>query len=469
MTSDKRDFADFRAFPGSVVENIYTFPTLHHTDSMDRERIWTAYVRIVKDGKRQTAIDWNVLEEHQLPIRDKYFDGDPIPDGSVVQVWNESGIAAGKITRCIPTYITDIAFEGQRNQRNQFQQGLIRARADYLKRQDKGGKPDTSDSKKDATGNKKKTAAMYFPMLAKPWKDGAKHLKYPLYVQPKLDGVRCLTYLKKKDSNFSQVVCYSRARKEFPAMEYIQRILYPYLNELYDGESIYLDGELYKHGESLQDISGRSRNAKRTALNEYHLYDCFYPSELDTTFEDRHEQLEELRRAVERSKTKHTVEDCEVSAGDIIKFTPTHLVKNIAEVNKLFEKYTTAKYEGVILRNADGPYKADATKTGAFLRSNDLVKMKQRFSDEFEVVGYTQGSRGKDVGAIIWICKTPAGEEFNLTPKDSTYEERYETFKIAEAKFEKEFLGRMMTVEYEDLSDSGVPLRAKAVGFRDYE
>jgi hypothetical protein len=98
-----------------------------------------------------------------------------------------------------------------------------------------------------------------------------------------------------------------------------------------------------------------------------------------------------------------------------------------------------------------------------------LVKLKQCFSDEFKIIGYTEGSRGKDKGAIIWVCETADNVEFNVTPKDITYEQRKELFLDAEENFDKKYKHKMLTVDYEALSKNGVPLRAKAVVIRDYE
>jgi ATP-dependent DNA ligase len=115
---------------------------------------------------------------------------------------------------------------------------------------------------------------------------------------------------------------------------------------------------------------------------------------------------------------------------------------------------------------------ASSTKTGTGLRSDDLIKFKPVFSDEFECVNYTQGSKGKDRGAVIWQCKTKNNIIFNVTPK-LDYAERYrlyeecEAYTIAKNKFK--FAGWPLTVEYQDLSKSGVPMRAKSVEFRVHE
>ena len=138
MSASKRDFTDFYSFPGSLNEGtgIYEFPTVVHKDDANRSREWTIYVRLVKDGERQNEIDWNLLSENQVPIKDEYFTSATISDNIIAEAWAETGITSGKITRSIPTYFDHPAFVGQSNERNVFQQALIYARAQYIKRKD---------------------------------------------------------------------------------------------------------------------------------------------------------------------------------------------------------------------------------------------------------------------------------------------------------------------------------------------
>lgn len=485
MTSSKRDFTSFTEFPGSIDEGTkyHSMPLLWHKDDFDRWRKWQIHIRLIKaSGDEMTGIDWNLLAEKQVPIKPEYYEmGVKLPSSIKAEVWVETGIETGKITRSAPTYITDSVNEGKANERNPFQQALIYARSQWLKRKEKGGneikieaKEPTEEKSTRTTKTKLKSKGpdpymnnvMYFPMLAKPFKDGEKHLKYPLYIQPKLDGVRCLVFLQEKDGGVDNVVAYTRTKKPFPSIDYIKEKLYPYLNELYDEEkeqSIFLDGELYKHGKRLQDISGDSRNEKSDTTddnanrNQYHIYDCFYPLEMNAKYSHRHKQLKLLYESLSNEDAK------------VIKSVPTYKVASYAQAEKKYDMFVKMGYEGAILRNADGPYLGNSKKTGAFLRSKDLVKMKQRFTDEYECVGFTEGSRGKDKGAVIWICETTDGTKFNVTPKDTTYEERYELYQECLKDFDEKYKGRMLTIEYEDLSRDNVPLRAKALTFRDYE
>ena len=52
-------------------------------------------------------------------------------------------------------------------------------------------------STKDKKQEQKLELNMIRPMLAHKYADKQKHIKYPCFVQPKLDGVRCLAYKEK--------------------------------------------------------------------------------------------------------------------------------------------------------------------------------------------------------------------------------------------------------------------------------
>jgi DNA ligase-1 len=59
------------------------------------------------------------------------------------------------------------------------------------------------------------------------------------YIQPKLDGVRCLIYLEQ-----DTVVAYSRNNKQFMNLRHIEMALKPFFQQHPD---VVLDGELYNH------------------------------------------------------------------------------------------------------------------------------------------------------------------------------------------------------------------------------
>jgi len=468
MELDKRnytDFADENAFPGKISDNKeYHFPALFNVDSNENTRKWEIKIRLVKGNEKKYVIDWDVMLDDTVPIKKKYLSNSDLPNGTIAQVWVEAGVITGKQTRYAPSY-PKIKNEGKKNERNQFEQALVDARTLYLKKLENGFRLEKDLHKKSTKKHKK-----YFPMLVRKYQDEKKHLEYPMLVQPKLDGARCIAYLDKhpdKNPTFKDVVMYTRQKKDYIGFDTIKKDLLQVLRDMYDldnDESIYVDGELYKHGMSLQTISGAVRNPKRDDMPKYKgiqywVFDIFYPSTLALTFEDRMEYLGDFFNSVDDSK--HIVE------------TPTHEIKTEAAMNKLYNDYLQKKYEGVILRNTNSLYLTHPTKNSTSIRSKFVLKRKASFTDEFEVIGFTQGTKGKDKGAIIWILKTHnTNKTFNSTPKNITYEERYKLFKSANANnkqgFDNKYKGRMMTIEYEDLSKDKVPLRAKSVGFREH-
>ena len=483
MISDKRDFSDFKKFPGAIVSKKYIFPSLYYKDSSGKTRIWTVNIRLVKDsakGKRpEHSHDWDLLKENEIPVIANYLVGEKLPPNVAAQFWVETGVIGGKISRHPPTYSKETNVD-KANERNVFQQSLVDARSKYLKKLEEGGRTKKDfGSKKKLQGNK-----MFFPMLARKYSEDKKHAVWPALGQPKLDGVRCIAFLNvnpnKKTPTYKDVTLSTRQQKEFSGFNHIRMLLVKPLIELYNTNkySLYLDGEFYRHGKHLQEISGEVRNIEKNSLVtkdslQYHIFDCFYPNELAMPFKEREEILEDFFRVYETTEVDWSDSklDENLRKKDMVTMVPTVTLKNEKELFDTYKSWVSQKYEGAMYRNPSGQYLAHPTKTGTFLRSHDLMKLKMRYDAEFKLVGFTEGTKGRDKGAVMWICQTSEGKMFHVTPKNTTLKDRYELFKKLnkDDNFDEEYNGRMMTIEYEDLSKDGVPLRAKSIGFREYE
>lgn len=465
MSADKRDFTDFKSFPGAVNTDTdnYEFPKLFKTTDSGKVREWAIYVRIIKadsKSKETKAQNWNILAENQIPIKPLYFEQDTVINGALVELWTESGITGMKISRSAVTYIEGKNI-GKKNQRNSFQQALITARGKYLKKIDEGAVAMDILEKQigdlHIEGNVK-----FYPMLAKNYKDFVDKVKYPVYIQPKLDGVRCVTYLNSiKNPTKENVIMYSRQKKEYPSSksnDNIRELLLPVLIKYYNkerDESVFLDGELYKNNVSLQQINSGSRG-NNGELMEYHIYDMFYPDYNKEKFADRIETLKNIYR------------DLTTSARKYVKLVQTHFVNTQAENDALYKSYLADKYEGIMIRTPEGAYLKSSIKKSEALRSKHLLKRKEVFDEEFEVVDYTSGTNGKEVDAIVWICSTKSGNTFNVVP-NIPHKERYLIFKECQTRFKSKYEGRMLTCEFRGLSDNGIPLQVKAIEFRDFK
>ena len=152
-------------------------------------------------------------------------------------------------------------------------------------------------------------------------------------------------------------------------------------------------------------------------------------------------------------------------------FVPTIAVRNKAELLCLYYAALDNKFEGLMARNANGTYATSTGNKTSKNRSVDLQKLKPWYDEEFEIVGFTSG-KGRNQNAIIWICKTKSGNEFNCDPKNMSIEARkslYSELINNPHKFEDEYKGLMMTVQYEEKNIStGIPQRAKALGLRNF-
>ena len=87
----------------------------------------------------------------------------------------------------------------------------------------------------------------YKPMLAYPVSDKPIDYSKPVFIQPKLDGVRCVIQydVPKDQPHFSGIVtAYSRTGKEWKNIDHILKELKPFFIEY---PNVILDGELYNH------------------------------------------------------------------------------------------------------------------------------------------------------------------------------------------------------------------------------
>jgi len=212
-----------------------------------------------------------------------------------------------------------------------------------------------------------------------------------VYMQPKLDGVRCVIQLNPE----GKVHAYSRTGKPWLNIEHILQDLKPLFKE---NEDVILDGELYNHDlrDDFEKIISLVRKQKPTAddraeskqLVQFHCYDYANGSENYST-------------RMNNLVTSDMYSDC-------VRFVPTKQVKSDKEA-KLIHDYNTigSGYEGSILR-LDGPYQCK--------RSYNLQKFKDFHDTEATIIGYVDG-KGKREGTLgKFLMQDDDGVEFGCPP-----------------------------------------------------
>ena len=204
----------------------------------------------------------------------------------------------------------------------------IRQGGNTKKKEKKEEKMDDIDEPKTPKKILNKT---YYPMLAHQFNQKKKEIKYPCFVQPKLDGVRCVAVGDK---------LYSRNGNPFPTLEHIK-------NELnLNKDNLVLDGELYTDDINFEKIVGLVKKAKKTPEEEKNtlkIYlNVFDYIDSNLPFDQR---LINLNKFFEKNKGLK-----------YIKQVKTEECKSEKNVMEYLDKYTKEGYEGVIIRNKKGKY-----------------------------------------------------------------------------------------------------------------
>ena len=213
-----------------------------------------------------------------------------------------------------------------------------------------------------------------------------------VYMQPKLDGVRCV--IKLGDNN--EVQAFSRTGKPWLNIAHITNSLHFFFTQNPD---IILDGELYNHDlrDNFNKIISLVRKTKPTPsdrteaskLVQFHCYD-YIETVLNMPYSYRMDQLA-----------------CSDMYSYCVKHTHTTQVKDNDHAKVLHQINLNAGYEGSILR-LDKPYECK--------RSYNLQKFKDFHDTEATIVGYVPG-KGKRTGTLgKFLMIDDDGVEFGCPP-----------------------------------------------------
>lgn len=259
----------------------------------------------------------------------------------------------------------------------------------------------------------------------------------------KIDGVRALFYWDGEEVHTA-----SRGGENYdPATTHLREseVLTAFFKE---HPTVILDGELYRHGKTLQQISGAARmekNAYDCDWLQYWVYDCYDTANPNITAQDRLTWLHVVLASIPNNELY------DKSESNI--FMVNHKsVSGEDNIWKLHDQYVSEGFEGCVIRNPDRPYKPNG-------RTNDMIKFKNYKSEDFKVVGYELGLRGSE--DMTFICELEDGRTFKAMPV-GTREEKAEYVK----NFETKYKGHKVECTYFNLSEDGIPTQPKARIFR---
>lgn len=403
-----------------MATHIHEFPQLHGEALSGKAKIWNIAVEDRGDGS-----GWIVVRH---------------------------GYQGGKI-QTLAKQIAEGKNKGRKNETTAFQQAVMDARATWQKKKDGGYSEASQIGDGDVSGKPVGEAARAativppsrsvtvmsdcpLPMLAHDFNKRGKSIVFPCYVQRKYDGTRCVAIPGRG--------LFSRNRKPYPNLSHIQTEI-DMLGK--DGRLI-LDGELYSDELTFQEIVGlvRSQTLRGDQIDkirkvQFHCYDII-DTEGKIPYMSRKVTLDSLFKKLGPFQSLRRVE--------------TDVCVRREDLKGLHDKYVAEGYEGIMLRNNSGKYAVGQ-------RSVELQKYKEFQDAEYAVVGFSQGE-GLEAGCVIWICRDgPTDKTFACRPRGS-HEERRALFGRA-----TEFVGKMLSIRFQELTDEGLPRFPVGIAFRDYE
>jgi len=359
----------------------------------------------------------SVLASKTRVGKDKYWQAHVVTDGKAwytqTSYWQVNKAGEKSVTQWSDPYEATPKNVGRANETSAEEQARSEFDSMVTKQRDKGyTEPGT------------KTTIRPLPMLAQKFSERGTKMQWPVLVQPKYNGQRML--FDGKDG-------WSRGGKDI-IPECIQHIAssFPAISDT-------IDGELILPGNVLLQETMKATKKYVPGVSEklmYRVYDVVLP---DMPFSQRYEVLKEY------------VKNC----GGSVVLAPTYLAHDVAEVMAYHKQFIAEGYEGTMVRDDSEGYTIGQ-------RSNQLQKYKDFVDAEFEIVAVVEGD-GRFKGAAVFVCDNGHGVSFNCTPEGSM-DYRRELFTNRD-----KYIGKFLTIRYQELSKLKIPLFPVGIDIRDVE
>ena len=361
------------------------------------------------------------------------------------------GLVEGKKTQDKPT-VTIAKNVGRSNETTAKQQAELEAKAKFQKKLDSGYALNEIDAQEKK---------FYEPMLAHNYTDRKHECKYPVFSQPKLDGIRCVVR-KEGDT----LVGRTRNGKEIECIPHILKSLNRFF--LAHPNPI-LDGELYNHDlrDNFNKITSLVRKQKPVQSSkmtdkafakkqiefqerlvesentiQYHVYDAPKINDSLTEAQTFDIRINELKSKLPQNKHIVLVE--------------TNEAYDQQNLDNLYEQYLDAGYEGQMVRKSSSTYENK--------RSKFLLKRKEFMDAEYRVIDIEIGNGNRSGTAKHLVCfcdKTKQTFNSNIKGSFEYLKEIYDN--------RKEYIGQLATIKFFQLTPDGIPRFPYAISFRNYE
>ena len=293
---------------------------------------------------------------------------------------------------------------GRSNATTAEQQAILEAQSKFAKKVKSGYSQELTS-----------TPTVQLPQKVKTYQDNKHLVSYPCYATPKYNGLNG-TYWLLPDKTLKLT---SRGGDELPPIPHLEPTILKMM-ELF--KTTCINGELYISGESLQNITSAVKKPKELSKSLE-----FIPFELP------------LVSAPYKDKVAL-----------LIKYIPIVYITREEMLEEFYAATVGAGYEGVVIYNTDSIYQFNQ-------RSSTVLKYKPVADAEYKILSYTADRNGHPV----FTCETHDGKQFKVKPK-GTDEERKQII----TNFDSQYKNNYYKIEYEMLSDSGIPLKGVGIGLR---
>lgn len=382
----------------------------------------TGYIRLFKNHGTSVGF-WEAYTELEVPsVEDDPAFSDRHGNSAKVVI-RYARKTDGKVTR--KEYWVKPKNRGRSNETTALEQGKLEIQSRVSKQLDKG----YVHSAEEAKAPSRNTLGLTKPMLAQPLeKVKPEKIDWENSVSSaKLDGHRML---------YKDGTLYSRQGKEIHLPHILSAIKDAGL------ENLHLDGEVYLHGKTLQEISSLVKRPREESEElVYHVYDTV--SDLP--------YLERISIICNESIPLYQWQ----APVQLLCF---YRVKDMGELKRHHEVNLLEGYEGTMLRHGLKGYEDGK-------RSQSLCKLKEMSDLEVLIVGVEQGkSYFTEAGEFcvpVWVLETDDGKEFTATAQGDMIQKNYLWFT------RDEHIGKQLTIQYFGFSKDGVPLLPVALRFRE--
>jgi ATP-dependent DNA ligase len=275
---------------------------------------------------------------------------------------------------------------------------------------------------------------------------GSSVVKLLAMKQPKLNGIRCVTYTDLRHQ--------SRLGKFWSSLSHIDEDC----KKLIDILKCPLDGEIFIPGLCLQDIGALVKKERidedvegyKSEDLEYWIFDYVSTEPFSERYFKLIEAFNKCKAVRDKTGKKYTLGKCVL--------VPTYQIISSDAVQEYHTRFISEEFEGTIIRN-DVPY----VLCPGGKHCHDLQKKKDCMDQEFKIIGGKEGV-GREKGCVTFRCITKDGNEFDVRPR-GTLLQRKEWFKNLGS-----FVGKDLTCIFQEWTKSpAVPFHARGVVVRDYE